>query len=138
MTTANRVRQYHVVLPGVSPEAVQPMREVVSAHLRLWHKGELTFVAELGITELLANVWKHTAGDCELLVRETPDGVVVAVTDFDDALPAVKEACEDEESGRGLFLLAAMADRLDVQPLRRGKRIWFRLRATTSGAQESC
>lgn len=133
MLKAKLVRQYQVVLPDVSPEVVEPMREVVRAHLRLWDKAELSFVAELGVTELLANVWKHAAGDCELLVRETPDGVVVAVTDFEDTLPEVRDAGQDEENGRGLFLLAAMAEELDVQPLLEGKRVWFRLRAPADG-----
>lgn len=135
MLKAKLVRQYQVVLPGVSPEAAEPIREVVRAHLRLWGKAELSFVAELGVTELLANVWKHTAGDCELLVRETPDGVVVAVTDFDDTLPEVQDAGQDEENGRGLFLLSAMAEELDVQPLLKGKRVWFRLRTAADGCQ---
>ncbi|MEV1011760.1 ATP-binding protein [Streptomyces sp. NPDC049881] len=131
------VRQHHMLLPGISPEAMEPVREIVRVLLRMWRKNELAFVAELGVTELLTNVWKHTPGDCELLVREMPDGVLVGVTDFGDALPTVKEPAEDTEGGRGLFLLSALADEVQTQPLLRGKRICFRLsNAAADGGEE--
>lgn len=123
-------RQHHMVLPAVGPEAMEPVREIVRVLLRMWRKSELEFVAELGVTELLTNVVKHAPGDCELLVRETPDGVLVGVTDFEDALPDVKEPDEVAEGGRGLFLLSCLADELQTQPLLRGKQVWFRLRGT--------
>ncbi|KUN02102.1 hypothetical protein AQI95_28915 [Streptomyces yokosukanensis] len=77
----------------------------------------------LGWPELLTNAWKHTPCDCELLVRETPDGVLVEVTDFADALPALKEPADDAEGGRGLYLLSALVEELESQPLLRGKQV---------------
>ncbi|MCX4971114.1 ATP-binding protein [Streptomyces sp. NBC_00654] len=121
------VRQNHMVLPEISPDSMEPVREIVRILLRMWRKSDLSFVAELGVTELLTNVWKHTPGGCELLIRETPDGVLVGVTDFDDALPAVKQPTEDAECGRGLFLLAELTEELHTQPLLTGKQVWFRL-----------
>lgn len=133
---ANPVRQHHMTLPGITPEAMEPVREIMRTLLRMWRKSELAFVAELGVTELLTNVLKHTPGDCELLVREIPDGVLVGVTDFEDALPAVKEPADHAEDGRGLFLLSALVDELETQPLLRGKQIWFRLCSAADGAVE--
>lgn len=130
------VRQHHMVLPEISPDAMEPVREIVRILLRMWHKSDLSFVAELGVTELLTNVWKHTSGDCELLIREMPDGVLVGVTDFDDALPAVKEPVDDAECGRGLFLLAALTEELQTQPLLTGKQVWFRLGRPLVGGEE--
>ena len=126
-TAVKAVRQYYMVLPGVRPDALEPVREIMRAHLRLWRKSDLSDAAELGVTELLTNVWKHTCGDCELLVRETLDGIVVGVTDFSSTLPSVKEPTEDQEGGRGLFLLSVVADELSAEPLLHGKRVWFRL-----------
>jgi anti-sigma regulatory factor (Ser/Thr protein kinase) len=60
-------------------------------------------------------------------VRETADGIVVGVTDFDEGLPAVKEPSPQEEGGRGLFLLSVIADELATERLERGKQVWFRL-----------
>ena len=125
---SGKARQYHLVLPEIHPSALAIIREILDAHLRLWEKTELGFLIALGVTELLTNVHKHTRGDCELLVRDMPDGVLVAVTDFDAGLPAIKEPGETEESGRGLFLLSTLADELSVQPLRLGKRIRFLVR----------
>ena len=124
-------RQYSMALSEAHPELMRPVREVLRAHLRLWRKAALTSAAELGLTELLTNVYKHAPGTCELLVRETPDGIVVEVTDAGRALPTVKEPADDEEGGRGLFLLSMIADDLGFERLSGGKRVWFRLR--TSG-----
>lgn len=132
--TVNTVRQHHMVLPGIGPEAMGPVREILRALLRLWDKSELSFAAELGVTELLTNAWKHTSGDCELLVRETPDGVLIEVTDFDDALPVEKMPSADAEDGRGLALLSALVDEWETRPLLpRGKQIRFHLNETAPG-----
>lgn len=61
------------------------------------------------------------------MVRETPDGILVGVTDLEDALPAVKDPDDDAEGGRGLFLLSCPADELQAQPLLCGKQVWFRI-----------
>jgi len=66
-----------------------------------------------------ANIVKHAPGDYELLVRETPDGALVDVTDFEDQLPDVKEPDGEPEGGRGLFLLSCLTDELQTQPLLR-------------------
>lgn len=132
MSVSSPVRHYHTVLTDLGPEALAAMREVTRIHLRLWSMEELTFTAELGVSELLTNVLVHAPGDCELLVRETPDGVLVGVTDFADAVPVVKEPTDDQVGGRGLFLLSQLADELEVHPLTRGKQVWFRLSHTAS------
>ncbi|MFF0306276.1 ATP-binding protein [Streptosporangium sp. NPDC004379] len=129
-------RQCYMVFSEVDPEVVGPVRELVRVHLRLWHRGELSFVAELGVTELLTNVYKHAPGACELLVRETVDGITIEVTDFDSALPTVKEPLLDEEGGRGLFMLSMLTEDLRVEPLLGGKCVWFRLRETRPGPGE--
>jgi hypothetical protein len=61
------------------------------------------------------------------------DGVLVAVTDFHDSLPVVKEPTEDQTCGRGLFLLSQLADELEVHPLARGKEVRFRLNLAQAG-----
>ncbi|MFG3153939.1 ATP-binding protein [Streptomyces sp. NPDC048219] len=125
------VRQHHMVLPAIGPESMECVREIVWTLLRMWRKSDLEFVTQLGVTELLTNVLKHTPGDCELVVRETLDGILVGVTDFEDALPTVKDPDEDAEGGRGLFLLSCLADELQTQPLLHGKQVWFRTSHTT-------
>lgn len=135
MTAVSPVRQHHMVLPAIGPEAMEPVREIVRVLLRMWRKSDLEFAIELGVTELLTNVVKHAPGDCELLVRETPDGVLVGVTDFEDQLPNVKEPDDEAEGGRGLFLLSCLTDELHTQPLLCGKQVWF-LISHTDGDRE--
>lgn len=132
------IPQYRTVLPEVRPEAMGPVREIVRAHLRLWRKSKLSDLAVLGVTELLTNVLKHAPGDCELLMRETPDGVFVGVTDCTDSLPTVREPSEGQTGGWGLFLLADIADELDVKPLAHGKQVWFRLGGACAEDQREC
>ncbi|MGX1760477.1 hypothetical protein ACWIG5_26780 [Streptomyces lydicus] len=79
------VRQHHMMLPAIDPEAMEPVREIARVLLRMWRKSDLEFAIELGVTELLTNVVKHAPGDCELPVRETPDGILVGVADFEAA-----------------------------------------------------
>jgi hypothetical protein len=52
-----------------------------------------------------------------MLVRETADGITVEATDFNDTLPVMKDPKQDEESGRGLFLLSMLAEDLMFEPL---------------------
>ncbi|MFI5529249.1 ATP-binding protein [Kitasatospora sp. NPDC051853] len=106
---------------------MEPMREIVRAHLRLWQKTELSFVAELGVTELLTNVYKHARGACELVLSETATGLFVGVTDLADTLPVVREPTDNRADGRGLFLLTVMTDELAVEPRGIGKQVWFHL-----------
>lgn len=127
MMAISPVRQHHMMLPAIGPEAMEPVREIVRVLLRMWRKSDLEFAIELGVTELLTNVVKHAPGDCELLVRETPGGILVGVTDFEDRLPDVKEPDDEAEGGRGLFLLSCLTDELQAQPLLRGKQVWFRV-----------
>jgi anti-sigma regulatory factor (Ser/Thr protein kinase) len=126
-TEARLNRNYRAALPGICPEAMGLLRQIARAHLRLWDRIGLAEIVELGVTELLTNVCKHTAGDCELLVEVTPTGVVVAVTDFDDRMPVIREVADDMEGGRGLLLLSALVDELLMEPLPLGKRVSFRL-----------
>ena len=133
ITEARLNRHYRTALPGLCPEAMGPLRQIARAHLCLWGRTGLTEVVELGVTELLTNVCKHTAGDCELMIEETPYGVLVAVTDFDDRMPTVGEAADDMEGGRGLFLLSALVDELAMESLPLGKRVSFRLEDHRAG-----
>ncbi|WNM35462.1 ATP-binding protein [Streptomyces sp. Li-HN-5-11] len=51
----------------------------------------------------------------------------VSVTDANDALPTLCEASPEDESGRGLALVAALADDWGAEPRPGGigKTVWF-------------
>jgi len=55
----------------------------------------------------------------------------LSVTDANNTLPTPRDASPDDESGRGLTLVAALADEWDAEPRPGGigKTVWFELRA---------
>lgn len=118
----------------VTPRSVRIARAIVGAHLDLWGLGVLADRAELALSELLTNVWRHTRpnGDgqrnAQITLTRTPDGVALLVHDSDPALPILKSAASSEESGRGLQLVTAVADRFGVSlSPSGGKDVWLSL-----------
>ncbi|MEU3282040.1 ATP-binding protein [Streptomyces antibioticus] len=113
------------------PEAVPVIRSVVGAHLRLWGVTELTDRVTLGVTELLANVIRHTLPDARtgtrparLTVTLLPGALNVCVRDHSSVLPRPNSPGLDAECGRGLHLLAALADGFGCAPAPDGKDVW--------------
>ncbi|MFD7813351.1 ATP-binding protein [Streptomyces sp. NPDC059785] len=96
---------------------------------------EVLHTAELVISELVTNALLHTgAKQISLRVRLTASVVRIEVHDSSPLLPqrsAAASAYKDSESGRGLLLVAALADRHGVEPMNIGKRCWAEL-ATAS------
>ncbi|MEV0599783.1 ATP-binding protein [Streptomyces sp. NPDC050315] len=112
------------------------MRRVVRALVRLWGLGQLADAAELAVTELLVNVYRHVPDRrCTVAVRRHEDGMVIAVHDRHPVLPEARDTGPWEESGRGLALVAAATDKWGVAPddegpqRTTGKTVWCELRA---------
>lgn len=99
---------------------------------------DLTDTAELLLSELMTNAYRHAkvpAGR-EIWARcaIVDDRFRVTVTDANDTLPTPGTASLEDESGRGLALVANLAD--DWGAERRecgiGKEVWFELLMTPS------
>ncbi|GAB2841594.1 ATP-binding protein [Streptomyces deserti] len=122
-----RPSQYTLSLT-VGEHAARHIRRIVRSFLNEWEMPELSDTVELGVTELLANVVRHVPDRrCTLLLLRQAAGVRVEVTDGCDELPALPTGLAwDAESGRGLVLLDAVADKWGVDPgPRGGKTVWF-------------
>ncbi len=110
-------------LPGVAPSAAvarHAVRDLVPGD---------SDVAQLLVTEMVANAVRHV-GVAELLVRAavTVAGLRVEVVDASPVLPTPSlTPSDDQESGRGLLLLDALARTWGVQPENGGKCVWFEL-----------
>ncbi|WP_322741080.1 ATP-binding protein [Streptomyces hygroscopicus] len=92
---------------------------------------DLADAAELGVSELIANVVRHVPDRrCTVLVLRQATGVRVEVADGFAGLTSVPlELPQDAESGRGLTLLDAVADKWGVEPgVAGGKTVWFECR----------
>ncbi|OIK07384.1 ATP-binding protein [Streptomyces monashensis] len=114
-----------VELPAV-PEALRGLRRTVRRYL----SGPCPD-AELCVTELVTNVIRHV-GEGVLVrvrvVRTDGDRIRVEVTDpAGQALPLSRPAELDDEEGRGLALLEAVALRWGVERGVEAKTVWCEL-----------
>jgi anti-sigma regulatory factor (Ser/Thr protein kinase) len=80
----------------------------------------------LVLSELVQNVSQHTRGDGEL-VLSIGGGVLIEVRDGDPAPPHLQTPDIQRLGGRGLLLVAAMADEWGARPAGGGKIVWARL-----------
>jgi len=112
------------------PGSVRDARAVVRGQLRAWGLDDLVDVAALLVSELVTNSLRHASGPIGVrLVRSsgTAPGLLVEVSDPLPDLPRERAAGLDEESGRGLRLVASAARRWGTRPGVSGKTVWFEL-----------
>ncbi|MEV6025645.1 ATP-binding protein [Streptomyces sp. NPDC052036] len=114
------------------PSRIGQVRRIVSAQLRYWHLDLLIDRASLGVTELLTNVHLHAQPDktCTVEMELLLDRLTVSVHDHDPRLPELRAPDPTATSGRGLAMVAALADSWGVRPNGdAGKIVWFALPA---------
>lgn len=70
--------------------------------------------AFLVVTELVANVTRHTRSNCRLRLCFQDGALTVEVSDDCPERPRFRLAGDGEESGRGLLIVYALAHTLDV------------------------
>ncbi|MFE1834316.1 ATP-binding protein [Streptomyces sviceus] len=112
------------------PGAVRAARTAVRNRLTAWKLDGLADIAALLVSELVTNSLRHATGPIGVrLVRpEGIDGVLlVEVSDPLPDPPRARVADLDDESGRGLQLVAHAADRWGTRPGVAGKTVWFEL-----------
>ncbi|WP_307815203.1 ATP-binding protein [Streptomyces sp. I4(2020)] len=119
------------------PEEVARLRRVVRLRLTAWGQDDLVDAAQLCVSELVSNIVTHVgAGTPASLALSTGGGRLrVEVHDPDTrALPTLVDAELDAEGGRGMALVAALADRWGVQVYDDHKVTWceFVVRASES------
>ncbi|GGZ05838.1 ATP-binding protein [Streptomyces poonensis] len=82
------------------------------------------------VNELLSNVLEHTEPDlngchiAELRIQLVPGGISAVVGDRDDRVPAPRPVSSLAEAGRGLTLVRALVDEMNVTRRLSGKDIW--------------
>ncbi len=126
--------KYSQTLP-CAPSTAEVGRKLVRDVLDIWRLDDLADQAELIVTELIANACKHTRSSRIRLVvgRPSPIQVHVGVVDRDPSrLPALERAGAEDESGRGLLIIGALAERwgCDLQGSATrpwGKEVWAEL-----------
>ena len=119
-----------------TPRSVGRARALLAEQARDWKiPDELADTAVLLLSELMTNACRHARVPVgrEVAARCVLGEAVlrVEVHDASDALPRPRTACADDESGRGLALVDALADAwgAEPRPYGIGKAVWFELRA---------
>jgi anti-sigma regulatory factor (Ser/Thr protein kinase) len=118
----------------LAPEATAPhtARAFVRRTLHEWSLDALGDVTELLVSELVANVVIHAHSAMTLRAELGGQVLHVAVEDGSTELPVVASSDADDEHGRGMLLIAALADRWGAERRSGGKTVWFSLDARRS------
>jgi anti-sigma regulatory factor (Ser/Thr protein kinase) len=118
--------------PGSSARARRLTRSVLES----WGLSGLGEVAEQLVSELVANVVRHTGGHSfGLRVVRRQGGVRFEVRDPSRALPCLILGDAEDDSGRGLQLVNLLADRWGADLMSRGKSVWFELRGVPARSE---
>ncbi|MFG2003964.1 SpoIIE family protein phosphatase [Spirillospora sp. NPDC048911] len=119
-------------LPG-RPEAVADARHFCAATLASWAAlrprtsampGTLIDTAVLLTSEIVTNAVRHAQGPVDLVLRHSERELTIQVSDRSTLQPQARLAGPDDETGRGLQLVDALADRWGSRPSNDGKTIW--------------
>lgn len=123
-------REAHWDLPA-DPQAVSKVREMVRGTLAAWDvPGGLVDDVELVISELVTNAILYGEPPITMALTVTGRCVGGEISDRGPARPRVprQRASDDDDHGRGLPIVAALATRWGVDPALggAGKVVWFR------------
>ncbi|HKR50961.1 MAG TPA: ATP-binding protein [Pseudonocardiaceae bacterium] len=114
-------------LPGRSEHTPHKARTLVGGTCRRWRVARrVVDDVLLIVSELVTNAVVHAPGErVTVAVLLTAGDVWVAVIDQGPRRPLHAHAADaDDEHGRGLVLVAALADRHEVQPAGTGTAVW--------------
>ncbi|MGW3098435.1 SpoIIE family protein phosphatase [Streptomyces sp. NPDC001102] len=117
---ADRVAEWDV---PPDPAAVAGVRAALTRQLELWRLEELGFASELILSELVTNAIRYGADPIH--VRVLFDRTLICeVFDGSSTSPHLRYAAMTDEGGRGLFLVAQLAERWGTRYTPAGKVIW--------------
>lgn len=123
---------YSETLPR-HPKSARRARLLVTAALHTWGLPLLIDSGILLVSELVSNAVEHTrsSGIRVAVRRPEPGRVRIAVTDRSRWRPSPLNASSQDEKGRGLAVVEAIADRWGITPLPWGKQVWVELECRT-------
>ena len=117
---ADRVVSWDV---PAEPAVVADVRARTARQLAVWGLQEITFTTELIVSELLTNAIRHSQPPIQ--VRLILDGTLSCeVSDGSSTAPHLRRADRYDEGGRGLLLVARLAERWGTRHTQAGKTIW--------------
>ncbi|MER6157670.1 SpoIIE family protein phosphatase [Streptomyces sp. NPDC001868] len=115
------------------PAAVASARASVTRQLDDWGLEELEFTAELVVSELVTNAIRY--GRPPVRLRLIHDRTLLCeVSDSGGTTPHLRRARVYDEGGRGLLLVAQLAQHWGTRRSRRGKTVWAELDDSATAA----
>ncbi|ESU46387.1 SpoIIE family protein phosphatase [Streptomyces filamentosus] len=108
---------------SAEPVSVGRARELATGQLEAWGLDELVFATQLVVSELVTNAVRYAGGPLGLrLIRDRT--LVCEVADTGHTSPHLRHSAEDDEGGRGLFIVAQLVQRWGTRYTPTGKTIW--------------
>ncbi|MFD4115658.1 ATP-binding protein [Streptomyces niveus] len=123
----------------VEPHMAARVRRAMRLHLSLWGLSDLEDVAQICVSELVANVINHVGPGTPVTLAVSTDGAHLRIELRDPdarAMPTLLAPTSGAESGRGLMILDAVADRWGVISRADSKVVWCELATGLEVARE--
>jgi anti-sigma regulatory factor (Ser/Thr protein kinase) len=111
------------------PDACRQVRQLVDQACTAWHRREVSNVAALVATELVANVVRHAHTTMEFTLGLRDGRFFLTVRDGSRDLPRPRNPDTTDTGGRGLQLVRELTDAWGVLPVHDGKVVWTHLTA---------
>jgi hypothetical protein len=119
-TPADRVASTELVNDAT---AAGQARSYAREHLKQWGLADIEGETELIVSELVGNAIRHAKGPIHLRLINSRS-LICEVYDGSLTTPHIMRASEMDEGGRGLALVAAVAQRWGARYNDNGKCIW--------------
>lgn len=125
-------------LPAL-PDSICHARGFVQLIAYIWDALHVADDAELCVSELATNAYQHAApgqpSPFVVIMRRTHDRLRCEVHDHSTRMPQFRDADALDETGRGLSLVAALADDHGAYETPHGKAVWCELITWPYGEQ---
>ncbi|MFF4686262.1 SpoIIE family protein phosphatase [Streptomyces sp. NPDC001307] len=106
------------------PEDVAQARHLTCAQLSAWGLDEVSFTTELMVSELVTNAIRYGRPPIQLRLIHHDSTLICEVYDSSGTTPHMRRARIFDEGGRGLLLVAQLAERWGTRHDRVGKTVW--------------
>ncbi|MEV8460086.1 MULTISPECIES: SpoIIE family protein phosphatase [Streptomyces] len=116
------------------PAIVSRARRAAAEQLTSWGLDDAAFVTEMVVSELVTNAIRYGRPPVRLRLIHQDDTLVSEVYDSSGTTPHMRRARIFDEGGRGLLLVAQLADRWGTRHDRVGKTVWAEQSLSGPGA----
>lgn len=109
---------------SADPSVVASARRDTLEQLSAWGLDEAAFVTELVVSELVTNAIRYGQPPIQLRLIHEDSTLICEVSDASNTAPHLRRARTFDEGGRGLLLVAQLAQRWGTRHAPIGKTIW--------------